>query len=824
MLGFSQEFLNKSKVTKIWLNFTLSDGTLLEFHEDRVLFNGFVRDSSTTVDGQFTVGAAVTGKLTLHLDNTDDALSRYDFRGATVVAWLGGYKPSTVTTNLHPDADIVGADQFTITGMTAEQIALFEVGGTVAFGMTDGSQDIGTAVISAVSTTSDVTTITLEDDVFTSKDAYVSILVGEKVNAGRYYIDEYTYDGSNVTMVGYDDMVKFDVPCNTSSLVWKSGLQPFAIINRACSAVGVKSYNNAYYLPTPIKTGDNPPKQWDTMTLHDLISYWAQICGRYAHFVYVPGATSNYQLKFDWYDMSQLTANQYDGGTFDTDTTPYSDGATLDGGSFDPWNTGDAADGGAFGDRSGVHVIGSPYDLTVDTDDVMITGVTVTLDPSDNIQAEDDTKVYTKTLGNSGYIIQITGNPFIETTEKADLVCAYLYRRINGMRFRPLNASTVENPSMEAGDVAIITGRNANTYSCFLSHVTYSVNAATQISCDAESTMQNLKGRFSGAQKTQAMIQRVASDRAVSNAETAMLGILASYTSSRGLYKHEEDDGAGGKIYTYGNAPTLANSDIRWRFSAGSLMVSTDYGQTWNGALTPDGVAVLQQLYAVGINADYIEAGTITVGGTDKGLGSIIVKDGNDNVTITMDADGLHHGKTGPTDYANTGFYLNDDGFIIGSGSDNLYFQALPNGDITIHDNPNLHPGMINTTFSITSSSGTTNLGSIYSSFGGDVDINGDLDVSGTIIDNSDRRLKEHKSYLDEDAIEFIRKLKPAHYIKYGKREVGFYAQDVAEIDPWECMTSKKGEYMGLNYIEIIAPLVAYCQSLEKRIEELEGK
>lgn len=253
-------------------------------------------------------------------------------------------------------------------------------------------------------------------------------------------------------------------------------------------------------------------------------------------------------------------------------------------------------------------------------------------------------------------------------------------------------------------------------------------------------------------------------------------------------------------------------------------MVSSDYGQTWNAALSANGIAVLQEVYAVKVNADYIETGTLTVGGTDKGLGSILVKNQTDAVTITMDTNGLHHGKTGSTDYANTGFYLNDDGFIIGNGDDNLYFQALPNGEITIHDNPTLIPGFVNTTFSIVSSSGSTALGSIYSSFGGDVDINGDLDVSGTIINNSDRRLKEHKSYLDEDAIEFIRKLKPAHYIKYGKREVGFYAQDVAEIDPWECMTSKKGEYMGLNYIEIIAPLVAYCQSLEKRIAELEGK
>lgn len=834
MLGFSREFLNKSRVTKIWLNFTLSDGTLLEYHEDRVLFNGFVRDTSTTVDGEFTVGAAVTGKLSLHLDNSDDALSAYDFRGATVVAWLGGYKPSPITSGLHPDASVTEENQFTITGLTQEQLALFEVGGHVAFGMEDGDQDVGVATITAVSTSGNVTTITVEDEISISNVVYVSILVGEKINAGRYYVDEYTYDGSNVSMVAYDDMVKFDIPCK-GNLGWisQSNIRTlYMLALRSCTAAGISlhpSITSGFFnrriaaAAQGFSLSEKEPPQWKTSTLHDVISAIAQVTCTYARIVYVPNP-GDYRLFFGWYDTSQLTSNQYDGGTFDTDSTPYSDGATLDGGSFDPWSTGDVADGGTFGDRAGVHIVESPYDLTVDTDDVQITGASVTLEPSDNVNADDNTSAYTKTLGTAGYIIQISGNLLVTTEDIADKICSVLYYYLNGMRFRPLNAACVEDPSMEAGDVAIVTGRNNNTYSCFLSRVTFSVNASTQISCDAASTMQNLKGRFSGAQKTQAMIQRVAEDRAASSAETAMLGILASYTSARGLYQHAETDESGATIYTYGNAATLADSNIRWRFSAGSLMVSTDYGATWNGALSADGTAVMQQLYAIGINADYIEAGTITVGGTSKGLGSILVKNQTNAVTITMDTNGLYHGKTGPADYANTGFYLNDDGFIIGNADDNLYFQALPSGEIVIHDNPALIPGAVATTFSITSGYGTTNLGSAYSVFGGDVDINGDLDVNGTIINNSDRRLKDHKSYLNEDAIEFIRKLKPVHYIKYGKNEVGFYAQDVAEIDPWECMTSKKGEYMGLNYIEIIAPLVAYCQSLEKRIEELEGR
>lgn len=615
MLGFDQEFQNgTSRITKVWLNFTLSDGTSLEFHEDRVLFNGFVRDTSTTVDGQFTVGAAVTGKLTLNLDNTDDALSRYDFRGATVVAWLGGEK-------------------------------------------TDGTN--------------------------------------EKVNAGRYYIDEYTYDGSNVTMVGYDDMSKFDVPCE-GNVTWPTVItyRLPTLITSICSAAGINLDNTRDWIVNRVlasgsyfNLSEDQPPQWDTLTLHDVISAIAQGLCCYAHIIYVP-SPGEYRLRFDWYDTSQLTSNQYDGGTFDTMTTPYSDGATLDGGSFNPWDTGDVADGGAFSDRTGIHIIPSPYDLSVDTDDVLITGVSVSLDPSDNIEAEDDTKTYTKTLGTPGYIIQISGNPLFVTTSAIDNICGVLYYYLNGMRFRPLSASVVENPAMEAGDVAIVTGRNENTYNCFLSHVTYSVNAATQVSCDAESTMQNLKGRFSGSQKIQAMVQRVASERAVSNAETAMIGVLTSYASSRGLYQYTETDSSGGTIYTYGNASTLASSDIRWRVSAGSIMVSTDYGQTWNSALSADGTAVMQSLYAVGINADYIEAGDLTLGGTTKNVdGNFYLKDAQGNICVTMNKNGIFNGKTSINDTTHSGFYLYNDGLIMGDGETERYVRITPDGYVYIHDN-----------------------------------------------------------------------------------------------------------------------------------------
>ncbi len=70
--------------------------------------------------------------------------------------------------------------------------------------------------------------------------------------------------------------------------------------------------------------------------------------------------------------------------------------------------------------------------------------------------------------------------------------------------------------------------------------------------------------------------------------------------------------------------------------------------------------------------------------------------------------------------------------------------------------------------------------------------------------------------------MEFIDNLKPAHYFKDGQSHVGFYAQDVKEADKWNCMTGEMNGFMTLGYTEIIAPLVAYVQKLEKRIAELE--
>ena len=92
----------------------------------------------------------------------------------------------------------------------------------------------------------------------------------------------------------------------------------------------------------------------------------------------------------------------------------------------------------------------------------------------------------------------------------------------------------------------------------------------------------------------------------------------------------------------------------------------------------------------------------------------------------------------------------------------------------------------------------------------------------------SDRRVKTPLGDIAEDeAADFVRSLKPSKFEKFGRRELGFYAQDVEETNLGEYLVDEGENYgfedfKNLSYDGIIAPLVAYCQHLEKRIEELE--
>ncbi len=87
-----------------------------------------------------------------------------------------------------------------------------------------------------------------------------------------------------------------------------------------------------------------------------------------------------------------------------------------------------------------------------------------------------------------------------------------------------------------------------------------------------------------------------------------------------------------------------------------------------------------------------------------------------------------------------------------------------------------------------------------------------------SFFESSDKRLKKEIS--DNPIISGIEAVKPKLYIKDGKEELGYYAQDLQEILPSAVIESEDG-FLSLSYAQV---LVAKVASLEKRIEELEAK
>ena len=73
----------------------------------------------------------------------------------------------------------------------------------------------------------------------------------------------------------------------------------------------------------------------------------------------------------------------------------------------------------------------------------------------------------------------------------------------------------------------------------------------------------------------------------------------------------------------------------------------------------------------------------------------------------------------------------------------------------------------------------------------------GTVYVNGSSVHSSDRRLKQHESYLSDDACDFVRKLKPALFTRDGAKHYGFYAQDVQEVDEHGTATVTEGDYDG---------------------------
>lgn len=444
----------------------------------------------------------------------------------------------------------------------------------------------------------------------------------EKLKIGEYRVSETSYDGSLITLTCLDNINNFNREYD-SNLSYPT--TAYEVVRDACIKCDVPftmaKFDNSDYVINEM------PSDNQKLTYGQVIAYILQLSGLWGK------CGHDGELLIGWYDMSQFGSQNYNGGTFSTKTTPYSDGDSVDGGTF-KYSDGDSADGGTFTEARNYHNIYTQKDLNVATDDVVITGVKVTVTSKEN-KAKDVNAL----AGKEGYVVSISDNPFIPA-DKAQAVANYIFKKIGGMRFRPLDATLLSNPLIESGDVALVTDRKQNTYSCFISNRTFTVGSGTKISCDAENASRNSADKFSNETKAVVQARKVAQAQlSVYNKQMQLLTQLMS--QSLGLFKTEQKQEDGSIIYIMHNKADLNSSNIQWKMTANGLAVSNDYGKTWKAGVDKDGNAIFNIMSAIGINFDWAHGGTLTLGGENNVSGVQYVKDAKGKTLVTLDNRGL---------------------------------------------------------------------------------------------------------------------------------------------------------------------------------------
>lgn len=260
--------------------------------------------------------------------------------------------------------------------------------------------------------------------------------------------------------------------------------------------------------------------------------------------------------------------------------------------------------------------------MSVDLEDVVITGVKVTEYKEDS---SEDNPAKTYMYGKEGYVLSISDNKLI-TENTGNTITSIIGEKCVGMRFRPFSANCITDIAIEAGDPVAVIDRKGNTFLSYATNVKLQPGSFELISCGAESSERNSAKQYSLLTQAEVAarknIQKEKTER-----EKALEELAIRLENSPGVFTTVETDTGGGKIYYLHNKPKLSDSDMVWKMTAEAWAVSTDGGKTWNAGMTVDGDTVVRILTATGVNADWINTGTITV------------KDSNGNIIFLVDMD-----------------------------------------------------------------------------------------------------------------------------------------------------------------------------------------
>lgn len=557
-----------------YADITLTDGTVLNLTSANLWANGFSFEDSVSGDSSFDIGSAIINVLNLSINNFDGEYSDYDFEGAEVICYVG--------------LQIEDEDTSELLDSDGEQIM-------------DSTGD----------------TIIVHKNAVIEKTRICTVTVIEQPEDETVTID----------LTCEDNMRKFDRNYSDSKLKYPATRGQ--IVRDACEVCGVTLQTTSFDRDDYIV--QNRPND-EALTFRQVLQWVAQIgcqwmrCDEYG------------RLCIGWYSSineEELIIN--DLGVLKTqDDSNISLELSSANGIL-------SANNGTFLENDGIlrlfatdekgneSEIKTTYGFTPHHTDVVITGVKVT---EYSESSSDNPQTYM--VGTEGYVLGISGNKLIRVGD-GQTIASMIAEKCVGMRFRPFESECPTDVALEAGDSLIIVDRNGKIYTSLLTTTTLKPGSGQKIACNAKSAAKNSSTQYS--QATQAFVTaRNMVKQEKTEREKALEEFGKRIDSATGVYTTEEIQEDGSRIFYLHDKPTLAESKAIWKMTSEAWGVSTDGGQTWNGGMTVDGDTIVRILTAVGLNADWINTGAITVKDADK---NIIFQVDMDTKTVVIDPDVL---------------------------------------------------------------------------------------------------------------------------------------------------------------------------------------
>ena len=389
------------------------------------------------------------------------------------------------------------------------------------------------------------------------------IINDETLRAGIFVVDEPPKRLDTLQIRALDNMAKFN-KSYTTTLAYPATL--LQILQDACAKCNVTLYTQVF-LHSSYSVATRPAD--DDLTYHQVVAWVAALAATNAWMDY------NGQLRLSWYGGEQ-------------------DATDLEITSADR------------------------YSYETAESDITISGVSTTIAGTDYI------------AGTSDYALVIEDNGLLQSNFQ--VVLDDIYAVIGGFAYRPYNFEIKGYPQLWPGDVITrLVDPDGNDLVSIITSHEYQLSGNSKIKAVGETEAVN--GYATAAPFTarqQRILQRVAqveAGRQTTALELATLDLNQIITNSIGFYTTVITDPAtGAKTQYIHNLTVLEESDIIYTMT-GSGFAWTDSG--WNSGLpvwqygyTATGNAILKVLTAIGINADWLNAGTVSAERISIGSGS----------------------------------------------------------------------------------------------------------------------------------------------------------------------------------------------------------